>query len=372
MRQLLSHLFSLSIVFGLCLPTGYAAEETPAEGAALPDETTQSLADLYKIQRTQAGALPMESRLRQQLPMDTTVLTLEVGDERFHALRQEADRAEPIGALLLLPDPGVDEGWVEQSAAIRFDLAQKGWLTLVMQPPVPDQPTLPERTLPVMKTIAVGQTRANGEAAGDQAPAEPAQASQTADSETPETGAGAGQPAPTAPRAPFGERFNERINLALEELREPPVEPVTLVAFGRSGPWAADFIANNPQLNLDLVLVDPLPASAADGPALGTLWAQLSNTRIIDIYHDPLPGYPRAGPDARVRRAAARRAEVPGYYQSRIATPFTGWRDEMPWLSRKLRGLLESRILQPMADAKRLENNVQSKAQRELKPGTIN
>ncbi len=314
-----------------------AAPDTPAANAPGTDTAL-----LYSIERHEAGALPMASQLRRLLPADTVVLTLEAGTQRFHALRQEPEQAEPTGAVLLLPDPGIGPAWLQQAAALRFDLARNGWLTLAVEPPPPDRPPVPERTLPVMKSIGAASAATGTSAA--------APAAGNRDTGTDQTAA-------TTPAAPFAERFQERVDLALEELRQTPTEVLIVVAFGRAAPWATQYVTEHPELNLALMLIDPLPDEQADAPNLDQLWSRLGGTRVIDLFHEPLPGYPQAAPDARVRRAQARRAELSGYYQSRIAAPFTGWNNEMPWLTRSARGLIRSRILEPLAAEKAVADN---------------
>lgn len=313
--------------------------DTPASGAA------PGLADLHTLERHEAGALPLDSRLSLQLPEDTVVLTLEVGDQRFHALRQPPDRAEPIGTLLLLPDPELGPAWPRQVAALRYDLAQAGWLTLALEPPAADVSPLPARTLPVMTALG------------------------SASAAAPDTGAA---PAPgsevQSPR-PFAERFRERLDLALEELRQTPAEVTLVIAFGRAAPWAADYLRRHPELKLELMLLDPLPDQQPEAPVLGDLWAELGDTRVIDLYQDPLPGYPQAHSAARIRREQATRAGLAHYTQSRIATPLDGWREQMPWLSRRVRGLIQSRILEPLEEEKKIADNRQEGAPSQSPPG---
>ncbi|WP_432697933.1 DUF3530 family protein [Marinobacterium sp. YM272] len=318
----------------LCPVQARAAEE--AENTASAAAPGMDMAKLYEVERSSAGNLPLDSQLRKLLPADTVVLTMEVGEQRFHALRQEANREDAVGGLLLVPDPAIGPAWVNQVEALRFDLAQKGWLTLALEPPASERPSLPERTLPVMQPINAGSAGASGAVPSDSA--QPTPAADTAQ----ETNA--------EPPAPFAERFSERMDLVLEQLRSEPLEPLVVISFGRATPWTIDYLLSHPELDLALVMIDPLPDSAPDAPVLTTLLESLGDMRIVDIYHAPLPGYPRAAPDARIRKDLARREGLANYLQSPVSGSFTGWNDEMPWLTAKVRGLIKAGILAPIAE----------------------
>lgn len=351
---------SLLWTLALCLCGTSAAAEEPAPDNAASAAAPSITQDPYQLQRHQAGALAMDEQLGLQLPDDTIVLTLEAGQQRFHALRQEPDQPEPTGALLLLPDPETGPAWPSQAAALRMDLAAHGWSTLALEPPAPDSRQLPPRTLPVLTPLSHSASLATGTAAGSDTPS----AAETASDIT-----GNAPTTSTEPPAPFAERFNQRLDLALEELRRSSPDVQILVAFGRSAPWAAAWLSTHPQPEMALILIDPLPDRQPGAPQLADLWEALSETRVIDLYHQPLPGYPQAAEDARIRLSQARRAESGGYYQSRIAAPFRGWRDQMPWLTRRVRGLIRTQILEPLAAERALSDNRQKAATSQNPPG---
>lgn len=335
------------LLLALALPVpAQATEET--EGTASAAAPGFDMAELYKVERSSAGDLPLDSKLRQLLPADTVVLTMEVGEQRFHALRQEADREEAVGGLLLVPDPAIGTAWIEQVEALRFDMAQKGWLTLALEPPRPDQQPLPERTLPVMQSFAGTSSAASAAAPANSEP----QAS--------ETDSSANQEPPQPPLAPFAERFTERMDLTLEQLTTDSLEPIVVIAFGRATPWVMDYLSQQTDSGLPLVMIDPMPDFSPEAPLFANLWDNLEETRIIDAYHSPLPGYPQAAPDARIRKGQARRAGIDNYLQVRIAGPFTGWQEEMPWLTAKIRGLIKSEILAPLAEEKEQQQEAQT------------
>ncbi|KEA63286.1 hypothetical protein ADIMK_2810 [Marinobacterium lacunae] len=319
--------------------------------ALAADETGDSPASaasgsLYNVERSEAGNTPLDEQLGEQLRSDTSVLTMEVGDQRFHALRQEADTAATAGWVLLLPDPGMGPAWPQQVEALLFNLAQHGWLTLALEPPRISAPSIPERTLPVMKSFSA------------------ASAAAPSDSETPETSTEEQSPEPS-----FGERFNERVALALEQLPNEEDKPRIFLAFGRSAGWSASFIAEHPELGASLIILDAIPDTQTDAPTLEEQWGKLTSTRVLDLYHTPLPGYPQAASDAQVRKAQSQRAKMEYYRQSRIAPPFSGWQKEMPWLSQTIRGLIKSQIVKPMEEQRRKERYAVPDSPKQVKPG---
>jgi len=346
-------LMLLSLAF-----TATAAEDDPAANDNAASAAVVDMGALYKLERSEAGNPPLDERLGQQLPADTSVLTLEVGDQRFHALRQEAEGPEPLGWILLLPDPGIGPAWTQQVEALRFDLARHGWLTLALEPPQPNPPELPERTLPVMKSLDA----ASAAVADPQAQA--GNASDSGSNNDPENDTD-----DTEPLRPFGERFNERVALALEQLPRQQGEARILLAIGRAANWSAAFVAARPELDVGLILLDPLPDRQENTPLLSELWQQLGSTRVLDLYHAPLPGYPQAAPDARIRRTQAQRAKMEHYHQSKIAPPFIGWQRQMPWLTQIVRGAIKSRIVEPLATTQGQEPQARPSEPLQTRPG---
>ncbi|MBV1787323.1 alpha/beta hydrolase family protein [Marinobacterium sp. D7] len=344
---------TLLLVALISLPALAMAQEQPTATDAPAPAT--DMGALYDLQRGEAGNPPLDEKLGRQLPADTSVLTMETGGQRFHALRQEAERAEPWGWILLLPDPGMGEAWTQQVEALRFDLARHGWLTLALEPPQPDLPTLPERSLPVMKSFSqASEPTANTPPSPASSGAVPASADDD-----------------TNPPAPFAERFNERIALALEQLPQQENQSHILLAFGRAASWSAAYITAHPELDASLILLDPLADTQPNAPMLSELWEPLGSTRVLDLYHAPLPGYPAAASAARIRKAQAQRAKMERYRQAKIAPPFTGWQPQMPWLTQTVRGVIKSQIVEPLEQARALEKYALPTEPNQTKPGTV-
>lgn len=315
------------LLLGSLLCSSFSASlfaATAPASAAAPSGTAT-------VERAAAGDLPMDDLLRQQLPADTSVMTLEVGQQKFHALMQQPDRPDALGGILLLPDPDSGPDWARQSQALLIGLARRGWLTLALQPPTPDEVKLPERTLPVLQPVA-----ASG--AAPSVPATPA--SNAASTAKPAN-------ANTPPPPPFAQRLQERLDQAIQELGNQKVPRLVLLAFGRAAPWAAEYAVKHPQQKIQLVLLDALPDSNDKAPALSKLWQGLVDTHVIDVYHLTLPYYPSAAPDARMRREQARRQRMKLFHQVILPQSFDGWQPDMPWLVASINGALKSQILEP-------------------------
>lgn len=342
------HVLFFSALLSLSGPL-YAAEESPdgEQPKTISDNGTGSLSALYKIERLQAGALSPDNALKQLLPGDVEVLQLESDQQNFFMLHQLAAAAEPKGAVLLLPDADSDQLWVQQTLSLLTQLPASGWEALALQPPKATAATIPKRTLPTL-SLNAGQTSPDGE----ENTATPATDSQPPADATAPTDNSDQQDDNAAPPAPFSERFTDRMDQALAELRKNPTDNLVIVAFGKSVPWAASYIATHADLNLQFMMVDARPDSVSpNAPTLNDELPKLTQTWAVDIYHVPLKDYPQAAPNARMRKALALRSKLERYSQRRFASPFLGWTERMPDFVREVRSALEGGIVKPRQDA---------------------
>ncbi|WP_417579237.1 DUF3530 family protein [Nitrincola sp.] len=240
------------------------------------------------------------TELQAVLPADTEILLLEQGDDSYPALLQQAERAEAFGGILILTDTDSGKQWLEQSHALRLYLAEHGWWTLTSQLPL-----------------------------------------------TPRSLAGASAQAMEEAQAMQKTRVQQRIQQGLQTLREREQERLLILAIGRSAAQATDYLHQTPaENNTRLILINPRPA---DDARWAEFLQQLSELEItlIDLYAEPYPPGEAAIPNARMRRNAARQAGLEDYHQSSIKTPWAGWRQEMPWLTRQVRGKLITHIIEP-------------------------
>jgi hypothetical protein len=314
-------MFISGLIVALLSITGVQAEEAPALSATSTDPT-----------RHTAGGLDFAGRLLLQLEADAELISLTLENTAFFLIARPAVAPVPVGNLLIVPDIDADVGWADQSLSISRYLAEHKWNTLTLQPPSPPDTALPERTLPSLRAIRAGSSAAAQSSASDDQPQVDA---------GDESAAGDEGSSPM----PFAEQMRQRLSLALTELQarsHDDTETNALLAIGRSASWAAA-LAMELGEEWDLILINPRPDDNAES-SLQTLLPRIEG-RIIDLYYLPLPGYPEAAPDARLRRQLATRNEMTDYHQSRLPGFFRGWQPEMPQLARQLRGIMERVLL---------------------------
>lgn len=240
------------------------------------------------------------TELQATLPSDTEILMLEQGDDSYPALLQQAERADAFGGILILTDTDSDNQWLEQSHAVRLHLAEHGWWTLTSQLPL--------------------TPRSQHEASAQQKE----QALET-----------------------HKTTVQQRIQQGLQTLREREQQRLLILAIGRSAAQATFFLQQNPaENNTRLVFINPRPIDDANWSEFLQQLRELEMT-LIDLYAEPYPPGEVAIPDARMRRNAARQAGLVDYHQIGIKTPWAGWSQEMPWLTRQLRGKLLTHIIEP-------------------------
>ncbi len=284
--------------------------------------------------RAQAGVMSLEDQLIEALAPSYQLLELDTGNDRYTLVFRPAMTPAPLGNLLLLPDTGSAEAWLDQSRALADYLPEHGWNLMVLQPPEPADPALPERTLPVIKRLAAATPTPTDENEAVAPPPEAAAAEQDQAASNTEDSAD------SQPALPFPDQYNARFQAAWSELSQRGGGELKLIlGIGSSATWAAQFALSQGQ-DVDLITLNPRPArDAAEG--LGELMIKLKQQRVIDLYYSPLPGYPDAEPDARQRKLLAKREGLLNYHQSRLPGVFRGWNTDMPWMTRQVRGVLE-------------------------------
>lgn len=299
--------------------------------------------------RSTAGVDTLEQQVLQQLYRSHEWLEMQADNDRFNLLYRPAMTPDSPGALLILPDPGVAAGWLEQVRALTAYLPEHGWAVLAVEPPLLPETEPPRRTLPVMTGVRPGLP-ANDADSPDAPP--PAATTPSGDNTTPAAAKDNGDTTNVTTAAlPYPEQLQQRLELAWQELAQRNTGEHTIVlGIGRGAVWSAQLAINKGE-DTGLILLDPLP-DLQSKPSLTELLKPLEANSVIDLYHFPLPSYPDAEPDARQRRLQANKLGLSRYHQSRLPGVFRGWKPEMPWLVRQVRGLLE-RILIKEADAEK-------------------
>lgn len=282
--------------------------------------------------RHAAGGEPSPEHMLQQLAPGHEWIDVEIDQRRFSLLYRPAMGSPPLGTLLLLPDPGLADGWLVQARTLSDYLPEHGWAVLAVAPPPLPPTAVPKRTLPVLTTL--GEQPSGG-------------ANPTAVADARVTTADSSAAAATTEPA-FAERMQQRLALGWNELRQRHQgQQQVVVGFGRAAVWAAA-LAGQHGPDTALLLIDPQPDPLAPA-ALPAQLAELKEQAVIDLYHHPLPAYPEAEPDARARRLEAARLGLSRYRQSRLPGVFRGWQVEAPRLARQARGMLQRVLLDPAA-----------------------
>lgn len=229
----------------------------------------------------------------EEMPADSELITLSVDAQQQPAWLQPANRAEPHGAVLILADRRSDEHWSQQTLALRLDLAEQGWTTLALRSP-----------------------RWQGL-----------------------------DPDP----------LDQLVVEALRELQRREHERFVVIAVGNSSAGAARALQTlQDQLNVHLVMIQPEPEQMQHWQALLEAVNTLEGV-VIDLYRPLRPGTREMPPDVRMRRNAALRAEQTRYLQLPLKGEYRFWINEMPWLTRQVRGLIEQQILLPELAAEEAE-----------------
>ncbi|MBV0933048.1 DUF3530 family protein [Marinobacterium weihaiense] len=295
-----------------------------------------TLASAAEPERHGAGIPVPQARILQQLGLGHELIDVDIEGNRFRLLYRPAMTPKPSGAVLLLPDPGSAEAWLEQVRALTAYLPEHGWTVIAVEPPeLPDSP-VPTRTSPAADSAS--------------APAAAEGSSATASG-------------PTV--LSFEQQMAQRLQEAHDTLgrRAPELRQRIITGIGRSAVWGVDW-AQGKDDGVNLMLIDPRPSPGARQP-LHTLLPLVGRRTLIDLYHAPMPGYPDAEPNARQRRLLARRADLKHYHQSRLPGVFRGWQGDMPWLTRHVRGLLERIILD---DSRKLRGKMETPVPRVQAP----
>ncbi|MBR9828592.1 MAG: DUF3530 family protein [Oceanospirillales bacterium] len=284
--------------------------------ACLISAPASSAADLP---RYSAGSDTPQAYILQQLGGSHELIDVNVEGDQFRLLYRPAMTPKPLGAVLLLPDPGSGNSWLEQVRALMAYLPEHGWTVIAVEPPELPSNQTPQRTAQTTGTATATNL--------------------TVDENTdPSSNA-------TPPAMSFAQQMQQRLQEAHNTLvrRAPDLRQRIITGMGRSAVWSAAW-AQGKDDGVNLLLIDPRPSPETE-QSLEALLPLTGRRTLIDLYHAPLPGYPNAEPDARQRRLLAHRASLKHYHQSRLPGAFRGWQADMPWLTRHVRGLLERIIL---------------------------
>jgi hypothetical protein len=272
--------------------------------------SAQSLAQGLLAQGLGVPSLTVEERLLLELPADSELRILDVNEDRFPVLIQHANQSTPEGALLLLADPEAGPSWLEQTHSLRTYMAEFGWFTLALD--------LPARQHLIVDTDAESR---------------------------------------------YANQIAERIRAAKTEIDRESIETLIVIALGRSAGWATDFLRQQPDV-AHLIMIDPQPHHPNQWSALTEGMSALTKKAVIDIY----PARMQRLPDIRIRANQAKRADLLRYHSQPMKGEYAGWKLEMPWLNRQVRGAIKTFITQVDASIE-AARAVQEPPREQLPPG---
>ena len=262
--------------------------------------------------------------LRQQLP-ESQQRWLADSQGEFLALYQPQNRAQPMGAVLIVHDLGQHPDWPQVVRPLRLGLPDHGWHTLSIMLPEAPGLSVPERVLATRSAAveaepettdepAAPDTSATAENPEDEPSADNEPASE-AEAATIQLQGAASQDDTPEPVPSFEEQALERIQAGLAHLQEKGLANIVLIGVGDSARLVTLFLARNPeyrdQKGMTLVWIDPRlePAERVD---FLQLLGEPPYPRILDVA-DTLVPERRANAKDRLR--SARRLRLDNYVQ---------------------------------------------------------
>ena len=128
----------------------YAQTAEPSAGASTEAETASSEAEpaAAVAPPIYANSAARDMTLMAEAMPSDQVLWWPEGDGQVLALYMKAISAEPVGAVLFVPDQDLHATHPQRLQRLRLALPEHGWTTLVVTLPVPDSLPTPEREIP--------------------------------------------------------------------------------------------------------------------------------------------------------------------------------------------------------------------------------
>lgn len=295
-------------------PTAEPADAPPAAAAA--DETARPPLP----ERSESETWVLEQRLDQREQQH-----LQAGGESVLALWRPANTGAPDGVVILLPGDVENADGAQLIGPLRRKLPDAGWHSLSLTLPDPDgdplplrQATAPEQSAPAEQ--AAGTTEARDTGSGDDVPP-------TAD---------AAPIDPAQRRDAHAQRVQARIAAAIAFARQRHSGNIVLLGHGSGAYWAARYIGEQQDTDLNHLLMVAPALPAGFGPTLDELAAPLA-VAVGDFYYADQPA---AREDARKRLQASKRAKAPDYSQTAVQALPGNPAVEQEQLYRRLRGWL--------------------------------
>lgn len=316
-----------------------AAQENSAENPNSPttDTTAASAADRAVPDFSQQ----QQAELALAQNAETQVIWLDLNGQKQLALLQRAATSAPVGTVMIFSDHSTSADWPAIVHPLRTQLTEFGWNTLSIT--LPDLPpaVIPQRTLPTLQDRNTIQTPSDTASASANTPT--SEAAQTTDKNSVKNEVNRADSTSAAERMKeYQESIAELGQQATNQLADTKGDLKIILGVGASATWAMHyFMQDKTQADRFLVLLDPTPVTHENAPDLLLMLTEIQ-TPVLDLwFSNDSYKQQRAG----LRKRAASRSGNNEYRQFRLNQRSNDPRREPLWLTRQLRGILKTYIL---------------------------
>ena len=344
-------IFTLFLTSAAALP---AAQENGIDKNSIENsETTAVNSKTDPADRVMPDLVQQQQKdIAQAQNSETDVIWLESGGQKQLALLQRAITSRPVGSILIFPDRSTSADWPSIVHPLRTQLPEYNWNTLSITLPGLPSEVVPQRTLPALQDNGQIQTSPNLTNGGESEPtADPAQTNGENEASNSD--------AATAEKnmANYKKLVAELGQQASSQLADVEGDIKIVLGVGEGATWAMHyFMQDTTQPDRFLVLLDPALVMDEHAPNLLQMISE-AKVPILDLWFDNNSIRQQR---AELRKRTARRNGNQGYRQIRLNLRSNDPRKEPLWLTRQLRGILKTHILdaqkpaQPAAEAMEL------------------
>ena len=304
--------------------------ESPTTEPAVSENTDITRVMPKPIQQRQAD-------LALEQDTETEVIWLELNNHKQLALLQKAASASPVGSIMIFPDRDTGADWPSIVHPLRTQMTEFKWNTLSLS--LPEQPasTIPERTLPALQARGLIQTTTDtAEEAPEPSDETPLSTPVTAQTTTQDMSSGDSED------SDYNTQITELGQLAADQLKNLDGKLTIIMGIGEGATWAMHYFAQDEeQEDRFLMLLDAVQPQDHSAPNLLEMIAD-TEAPVLDLWFNRNK-YKRQ--QAELRERVARRNGNNSYQQIRLNQRSNDPRREPLWLTRQLRGILKTRIL---------------------------
>lgn len=322
-------ILTLFLSFVAALP---AAEDTAVENSAPSSDNIEN-SDVTTTRTMPNPAQQRQTDLAQAQDSETEVIWLELNDQKQLALLQKAASPSPVGSILIFPDRDTGADWPSIVHPLRTQMTEYQWNTLSLT--LPEQPAkaIPERTLPVLQERSQIQTTTEGAEEPPESPVEDTIS-------TPETTSTNTSEETNA--SDYNKLITQLGQLASEQLTNLDGNLTVILGIGEGAIWAMHYFSQDEnRKGRFLVLLDPIQPIDSSAPKLIEMISE-TKAPVLDLWFNSNQFKQQ---QAALRKRTTLRSGNNGYRQIRLNQRSNDPRREPLWLTRQLRGILKTRII---------------------------